>query len=167
MRVFILLLALNMMPTVVGADDRIAAEAFSRLPETRNVRLSPNGLYIAYLKNIGHETVLVTRDLTTDKIYGLVKTDNKRYKISWLKWANDDQIVFGVRYPSAFFVTFGETRLMVIDKEGEGGAKSLLRPRTRIKGKRDHPAQFQDRVISWLPDDPDHILVSVDFDKPL
>lgn len=149
------------------AVEKIPIDYFSRLPGAYSVSLSPDGKNLAYLLNMQEHTFLVTVDLEGGKSYGIVKTDNEKYKIRWIKWANNEHIVFSALFPHRRYGTATqETRLMIAEKHGSS-ADSLVKPRTRIKGIGDHPAQYQDNVISWLPDDPEHILVSVDFDTPI
>lgn len=176
------LLSLALLPTqlLASSPSPLPYTAFSQLPQAYNVRLSPDGTDVAFFKNFKDETLLVTKNLKTGEIKGIVKSDNKTFKLRWFRWGNNDKLVFSMVYPNSrggtsIYSRGGiakttETRLMVADKSG-GMFQPLIKARIKdVTGpleKNDHRAQYQDNVISWLPDDPDHILVSVDFDTPL
>jgi dipeptidyl aminopeptidase/acylaminoacyl peptidase len=139
----------------------LPVEAFSQLPKGYSLKLSPNGKYIAYLRNLDGQTLLLTTNLKTGKSYGLTKTDNEKYQIAWFRWANNDKVVYSMHYPSRRYGTgLYESRLMIGDKNGNDTSWLV-----RTKSREPNDPQFQDRVINWLPDDPEHILVSIDFDR--
>ncbi len=151
---------------ISAADQALPVEAFSQLPQNRAVSLSPDGEHIAFLHNVDDHTILVVKSLATNKLTGLVKTDNEKYKIIWLNWANNDKIVFSALFPYRRYGTATqERRLMVVDKRGEDGPRELVKAKNNLKGRDEHVAQLQDNVINWLPDDPKHILLSVDLDQ--
>jgi dipeptidyl aminopeptidase/acylaminoacyl peptidase len=143
------------------SGELLPVEAFSQLPKGYNLKLSPDGKYIAYTRNLDGQTLLLTTNLKTGKSYGITKTNNEKYKISWFRWGNDDKIVYSMQYPSRRYGTgVHESRLMVGDKNGNDTSWLV-----RTKSRDPNDPQFQDNVISWLPNDPKHILVSVDFDR--
>lgn len=163
------LIAPLVFASVVAAEQQTgpAYKDFSQLPFVTNVHLSPDGKSLAYLMNKQSRTVLVSVDLESGKPHGIVQTDNEKYKIRWIKWANNEHIVFSALYPDRRYMAgTQETRLMVANKHREN-FDPLIMPRRQSIGLTEHPAQFQDNVIDWLPDDPEHILVSVDFDEPV
>ncbi len=67
----------------------------------------------------------------------------------------------------AFSGITGETRLISVDPDG-GKVKHLIQPKStgKVDSDEKHYPQFRDRVISFLPDDPEHVLVSVDLEQP-
>lgn len=158
-----ILACLYCLPTVYATPYK----DFSQLPQVSSLQLSPDGKNLAYLRNHGTETLLISVDLQTQKSYAITKTDNERYKFRWIKWANNNQLVFSAAYPGRRY-GYGthETRLMVANKH-EAGAKELLRPKKPTMSQHEHPSQLRDNVIDWLPDDPEHIMVSVDFETPI
>ncbi|MFZ5548129.1 MAG: alpha/beta hydrolase family protein [Pseudomonadota bacterium] len=137
--------------------------AFADLPLVADVELTPDGQRYAALMNTGGYTVLVTRELVGGgPIRPLLKTDNKEFRFAWLKWASNDRLVVSVHYPSQRgWTQFGETRLFSLKPDGTGLVNLVRRSAFRYAGR---PAQFQDRVIDWLPEDGQHVLLQLDDD---
>lgn len=145
----------------------LPSTSFSQLPSFSHVNLSPDGSRIAVIENFQDPelAVLSSYNLQTgDKKY-LVKSDNEDVKINWFSWANNKTLIVSLRYASKVrTVSFTETRLVAIDVDAkEVSPRNLIRPR-RAENKQ--VSQFQDNVISFLPDEPDHILVAIDLDAP-
>lgn len=137
--------------------------AFANLPLVAGVELTPDGQRYAALMNSGDHTVLVTRELVGGgPIRPLLKTDNKEFRFAWLKWASNERLVVSVHYPSQRgWTQVGETRLFSLKPDGTGLVNLVRRSAFRYAGR---PAQFQDRVIDWLPEDGQHVLLQLDED---
>lgn len=144
----------------------LAVSSFSQLPQVSGLDLSPNGSQIAYIENyINPEiSVLTTFNLTTGDKKLLVKSDNEEVKINWFRWANEKTLIVSVGFASKTRrVAYKETRLLAIDVDGkEAKQRNLI----RTNPDNGHVSQFQDDVVSFLPDDPEHILVAIDLDVP-
>lgn len=139
--------------------------SFANLPLVTNAQLSPDGKYMAFFFNKEGDTVLATRNLKTGEQAGIVITDNSKFVLKWLRWANNERLIFSVYYPARrYWVATGESRLMSAARDGRN-TKPLAKPRDRKKGGGEHMSQFADRVVSYLPDDPDHILLALDTTK--
>lgn len=144
--------------------------AFSQLPQFKTPKLSPQGNRLAYVYNTeGKEplSVLSTLDLTNGKRYLLLASDNEKVKINWFNWANEKTLLLSARYESKRHnLRYYETRMYAMDFDSEGKEpRNLIKPRKRGFDTR-HNAQFQDNIIDWLRDDPDHILMAIDIDEP-
>ncbi|MFT2092883.1 alpha/beta hydrolase family protein [Paraglaciecola sp. 2405UD69-4] len=142
----------------------LAIESFSQLPSHARPSLSPSGNKIAFIKNhLSPELTLLTSfDLVTGKQLHLVKSDNEKIKIKWFRWANEKTIIVSVRYTSTQGRTdYTETRLLAVDIDGDSSVqRQIAKPKRSQRS-----SQFQDTVVSFLPDDPEHILVALDLDK--
>ena len=145
----------------------LPVESFSQLPSSVRPNLSPNGTKIAYVKNFQKPeiAVLVTIDLVTGKQKFVVKSDNEESKINWFTWANEKTLIVSIRFAGKRYRTdTTETRLVAIDIDGEEAVqRQLIRPK-RGAISDNHVSQFQDNVVSFLPDDPEHILIALDLD---
>jgi dipeptidyl aminopeptidase/acylaminoacyl peptidase len=140
--------------------------SFSQLPSYTNPKLSPSGNQIAYISNIQEpEVALLTYlDLLSREKKYLVKSDNEEVKINWFNWANEKTLIVSIWFAgSRYGIDTTETRLMAIDVDGDSINQRLL---VQPLGSARNYSQFQDNVLSYLPDDPEHILVGLDFDKP-
>ncbi len=138
--------------------DPVPVEIFSRLPEIRNVKISPDGKHLAYILNRDGRSILATQTVGVGKHRPLLESDNEERSIRSFGWANSDWLLVSVGVPhSRFGVDTSETRLLRVNRKG-GDPALFFRPGPETR----HHAQLQDRVISWLPDDPKHFLVALD-----
>ncbi len=146
-------------------------EVFSTLPAFESARLSPDGNRVAFLRNGGDDdpvTLLTTFDLDTRETHYLVSSDNEKVKINWFEWVNNDRLVISGRYETYQGTTkYYKTKLFSIPFTG-GETVNLIdwNRLSRRAGNKNYVPQYQDKVIDWLDDDPDHILMSIDVEVP-
>ena len=135
---------------------------YGSLPETSQVKLSPNGEAIAFIKNTQGTLVLMTYSFKTKEKRYLLQADNVDVVLNWYAWANDDVLLVSAAYPTRQGSTkYTSTRLHKYDLSTNDGLKVLVKSRS---SRNERVAQFQDNVISFLPDKPDHILMAIDYD---
>ncbi len=146
----------------------LSLENFAQLPRMQDAELSPDGSYIAYFFPIDGRNHIVMQPLADG--------DNRRVvppagdlDFDWLHWANDDRLVFATSFFGKRFNTeTTETRLASIRRDGSDmqwivkSAESDAVSGSRLSTSPDIPPQIQDDVISWLPEEPDFILVALD-----
>lgn len=139
-------------------------EQFAALPMLSQVTLSPDGQKIAYLMSRGGSTHLVTRTTAGNGASkALLSTDNKEHHFNWIRWANNERIVFSLRFASQRdFIGTTETRLLSIKAEG-GDIVRLVQAERASGSMRGATvvAQLQDRVVDWLPADGQHLLLQL------
>ncbi|MCF2858379.1 S9 family peptidase [Pseudoalteromonas sp. SMS1] len=137
-------------------------EAFASLPMVSQYKLSPQGSKYAYVANGKGDLYLVVKDLNTGKVYPVTKTDNLNIKLNWFDWVNDSLLVLGVSYTeSRGHIRYTRTELLSYDLNSKRkSTKIVIRP-----GRNQHNAQIKDNVISMLPNDPEHVLLSIDLRK--
>ncbi|MEP1870407.1 MAG: S9 family peptidase, partial [Paraglaciecola sp.] len=156
-----------LLASLSSVAKELPVESFSQLPSNIRPNLSPNGSKIAYISNFlsPEIAVLTTFDLTTGKKQYVVQSDNEKIKVNWFTWANEKTLIVSLRFASKRGRTdVTETRLLAIDIDGEKPVqRPLIKPRTGIYGNQ-HISQFQDDVISFLPDEPDYILIALDLE---
>lgn len=142
-------------------------EVFYKDAMIRNVELSPDGTHLLALKNVGSDTAVMVINLNTGETFYPTKTDNKEFKFNWISWANNDRILMSLRFDSTMHngVKYMQTRLLATDAKKPGKMITLVKPDG--DALYNYVSQFQDNVISYLPDDPDHVLISVDREVPL
>jgi dipeptidyl aminopeptidase/acylaminoacyl peptidase len=128
-----------------------------------DIELSPDGSHLLALKNVGGDTVVMVLDIATGKTFYPAKTDNKQFKFNWVTWANNDRLLMSLRFDSRSYngVKYMQTRLLAIDAKKPGKMITLVKP-----DEDGWVSQYQDNVISFLPDDDAHVLVSVDREMP-
>lgn len=154
----------------VSKPSEIPIEAFAQLPVMRSPELSPDGSHLAYLRPINGRAHLVIQTMIGSQGKPVVIPPVGDLDFRWLHWANADRLVFlisatrqrGIRETT-------ETRLWALDKDGSN-TLHIVKPSTTMKtgsslGRELPNAQVQGDVIHWLPDEPNHILVSLDGDQ--
>jgi dipeptidyl aminopeptidase/acylaminoacyl peptidase len=151
------------MQSIASDAQSLPASAFSSLPSISNLSMSPDGKKIIYLQNVENKTALVSLHLETGKMTTLYVTENKKFTFNKVAWANNDTVLFSIRAPYyRFGIPTYETRLLAGKADGSEEARVLVRPKAQYSGGTvDLVAQFQDNIISLLPDDPKHILLSI------
>jgi len=144
----------------------LPAEAFARLPAIEHPRISPDGDKLAYFRLLDGEPTLIIQGLDGSGLVTVPAGQNFRYL--WVEWANNDRLVFSIGFAAARrTVETQETRLAAIDSDGSDFA-FIVKPDTevpvgsRVASRELAPPQIQDDIVSWLPDEPHHILVAVD-----
>lgn len=142
------------------ATAQLPLSDFYQMPFMSNMQLSPDGNYLIALKNIGEETAIICINLATGESFYPSKTDNKKFKFNWIKWANNDRILISIRYTSRMGqgsgLSFYETRLVSLDAKKPSEMVNM--------GAVTETSQFQDRVLGKDPENPDKIFISVDRD---
>lgn len=150
----------------------IPSSVFASLDGFTAARLSPDGQHIAYLYPIKGRQNLVIHEFATGK--NTVVPPIEKLDFNWLRWANDKVVVFSMSYTAARNISSletKETRLISVNV-GTKARTALIKPAELVGatlGSRTSrayygEAQIQDRVLDWLIDDPDHILVILDED---
>ncbi len=146
-------------------------EAFYRDRVLSDIEISPNGNFLLALKNIQGMSLVVVYNLKTGESFYPIKSDNVEFKFNWVNWANDSRILLSLRFPSnrgmhGTGLNFMETRLLSIDAFKPSKPVLLYKPNEKLVKDWGFVSQYQDNVISFLPEDPDNILLSIDRDMP-
>ncbi|HET8699659.1 MAG TPA: hypothetical protein VFO94_19395, partial [Gammaproteobacteria bacterium] len=139
------------------------AEAFGAPPLIRDLHLSPDGTKILFLqaRPEGGELVRIfdTRSQTTTTPMASGGRDGD--DVRWCRWKNDTRLICGL---------LGREKLDwrrvewhgLVSLDVDGTKPLLLGRRSGALAK----LQFDDRVIDWLPDDPEHVLLGVSIGPP-
>lgn len=143
---------------------KIPAEVFAQLPKMAMPRLSPDANHLAYLAPIkGKRNLIITAidgKRPPEAIPAVEETD-----IRWFEWVNNERLVISYRYTNTIGGDFVRTALYSVHISEPGYVDMAREPRERDMNSyvRARP-QLRDRVIDFLPDDPDHILLAIDSD---
>jgi dipeptidyl aminopeptidase/acylaminoacyl peptidase len=153
------------LSVVVFAKDKQAYETdplaakFGTLADVRGLRLSPDGTKISLIKWLDQDVpAAIVFDLTTHKGKTIALSKQGEFRVTWCDWANDERLLCGYRSIAQTFGIKGyyaTTRLIAVNADGSK-MKVLL-----DRELRDEFSQFQDRIVDWLPDDPENVLVQV------
>lgn len=135
-------------------------ESFYQGERIEQLRLSPDGKRLVALKNIKEDTLIQLIDLVSGESVYLGKTDNKKYRFAWVRWANNTHLLTSFRYGDVrgLATKTNETRLFSL--EAKAGAE--LVPMVKAPRGGEHQSQFQDDVIKLRFPDDDHFLLGLD-----
>jgi len=132
-----------------------AAENFGTLPAIYDAAISPDGTEYAAISNFNGQYIIRVGSLTgaqgKPRLVGL----SKGVKPSYIKWVNDDRVILSFwQSEVSRGLPFRVGYLYTLDtKEMKG--KILIKPKGIFR-------QFNNDVVDWLENDPDHILMSFD-----
>ena len=165
--------ALLLCCSVPAAHSAAPSELLAKLPPIGAAALSPNGEQAVVLRAIGDTYHATLMDFESQKSRLLMSADPEQFLFNWCRFANSTRIVCSIRSYIQLRSNTGDvyrdgrtvaTRLLAVDTDG-GNVLQLIRTKsTRLGGKRQWVAPRQDQVVSWLPDDPDHIMISLPRD---
>jgi hypothetical protein len=143
-------------PSSPGPGGGIPAAAFFRAPVLSDLCLSPDGSHVAAIATRDGVQVLVVRATGGGQIRFLAKLDERGQSIRTVGWASDEHLLVSVEMPShtAVGVRARQTRLLVVPRDGS--PPSYLGRHWPLQ----EYSQFQDQIIDWLRDDPDHVLIN-------
>lgn len=163
----IILTAFLMVQFSGMATAKIApSDHYARMPAFYDAAISPDGNFLATIMDNEGEYLLRVFNLgnPADKKVRGTKY-GKDIKVNFVRWANNDTILLNVSTPQKFGTQIIDSGyIYVIDKdvtgaeillkaEKRGGTGSNISEQTGFR-------QFNNVVVDYLPDDPDHILMS-------
>jgi len=156
--------------TANDAAKPLPASDFYQMQSMRNAQVSPDGNFIVALKNIEDTTAIVTINMNTGESFYPAKTDNKKFKFNWIRWANNDRILVSLRYimnEDVPGVSFYETRLISMDAKKASTMINMVKPpvyngATTYGGIQ--PGQFQDKVLGSVPNDQNNVYMGIDLE---
>lgn len=149
-------------------------DAYAALPPIRDARLSPDGNLLLMLVAIDGDYHVGLRDLRSGESRILLAADPERFRYRWCRFASNERVVCSIHSPvrmqagdHGMFLRYRNdgrtivTRLLAVDVDGSD-VLQLVPPAVSRPG-RDlvWNAQDQDTVISWLPDEPDQLLLQI------
>ncbi len=143
------------------SDDQIPTEVFGSPPLIGTVKISPSGEKIAMYAtlNNGDSTILI-RDLTKNEpLKPIASSDNKSLKLLSFNWFDDEIILASAWLAQDVYNTKADyTRLLRVNVDGSG-----FKPLFKKRHFKDLPLRWEEfnqtRIIDWLPDDDENILV--------
>jgi len=145
----------------------ISAEAFGQLENFESISLSPEGNRLASLRNYKGRIVLVTQSLNPGKKDQLYITSFKEGEFNWFHWLSNDRLAVSIRFPARRYGSKStETRLIAQNWDRKNPVNLIKRQKRKYSSRGTSTvswvSQFQDNIVSFLPNDPDHILLALD-----
>lgn len=135
-------------------------EAFARLPVFDDTAISPDGKYLALKTNIEGRYYLQIFQINGKKLERTYISDTSDLDVRWIEWASPTRLLvsLGKAYRRAG-VPVTETRLFAINYDGTK-MKDMIK-----QEKGDIQLQVQDRVVDFLWDDPNHVIMTYNEDN--
>ena len=153
---------LGVLPGLHASAATPPVEAFGMRPHIDHVLLSPTGTHYAGLQWAKGKPHLAIYDLADDsdervKFLELEVDKSIVERVRTIHWLNDQTVGVVVEFESyRQAVPTRETRLFVIKSDISHGRWIPESDETT------RTSQFQHRIIDYLPEDPDHILMAID-----
>lgn len=135
-----------------------AIEHFARLPQIRNVAISPDGRHIAFISSVDDVSVIMTfdRESAQGEFRRVAASEPDKHDLTWCRWANNERVlcslegnIRGKRYAEPPY-----SRLIAVDTDGRNLKVLQLRP-DKANGRRvDDDAELSNErtVARQLPD---------------
>lgn len=163
-RIFPLLCLWLCNPTFADTAPLLPVEAFASIPDVSSVQLSPNGQKVASVVRVElptlKGTVVSILDLNTGEKNYAIHTDNQKFVIQSLLWANDNTLLVKAKFPANRYGTPTiETRLVKYDLTTKKTSNVLA---NNILERLNWIPQHQGQIIDLMPDDPNNFLLSLD-----
>ena len=130
------------------------AALFGQLPQAHDAAISPNGKDIAVLRNQDGNYLIQFVHLGKQKIEPpLVVSFGKDVQPNYLKWIDDDRVIVSVSQTEMFRNAPLSSGYLHLIHARTGKTKIVIKP------PKNGLRQFNNRVLDWLEDDPDHIIM--------
>jgi len=133
-------------------------EAFAKMPTFTDLKISPGGKYVAarlFLDDRYTVSLFKLVDGRLEYYYGF--GEDETYSVAWFEWVSPNRLVVSAAFTGVrgglSRVQTEERRLYALDAEA-----TEMVPLFRTRSN-EIPIQIQDRVVSFLPEDPKYILV--------
>jgi dipeptidyl aminopeptidase/acylaminoacyl peptidase len=146
---------------VLGADTRIPIELFAEGDAMARPAISPDGRHLVYITHAKGKPIIASMDLVTKERKGVLSGESGSFDVQWCEFKNDERLLCsfaGVDFAGGR--PYGTTRLVAVNVDGSK-LKVLLQNHDGGAGL----AQFQDRILHWLPDDPRNVIIQLDDDQ--
>jgi dipeptidyl aminopeptidase/acylaminoacyl peptidase len=141
------------------AGERPAIGAFAAQVDSAPPTMSPDGNLVAWVTRKDKARVLTVLDLAKLERRALMGAVKDSFEITSCGFKNNERLLCAFRGVGAYRGNpFPTTRLVAVDATG------ATEPKVLIRNGYQGPAQFQDRILDWLPDDPRHVLIQLSGD---
>ncbi|WP_153913036.1 alpha/beta hydrolase family protein [Shewanella sp. TC10] len=160
--IFALLATLWLLSASVYAQ-KLPVEDFASIPDVSHVSMSPNGKKIASLVRLNTDemkgSIINILDIDTKESIYPIQTDNEKFVILSLSWANNDTLLIKAKFPATRYGTpTTETRLIKYSLEKKKSLNALSR---KALNKFKWMPQIQSNIIDRLPSEDEQLLLEI------
>lgn len=149
------LMDLTVLCSSVARAAPIPVEQFATDRGMGAPNISPDGNKLVYIATTGAKAFIVVEDLLTGKSRPILQGNSGSFTVSRCDFKNDERLLcryHGVDHDGG--APFPISRLVAINADGSK-ARQLLQNST-LAG-----SQYQDRILHWLPNDPNKVLIAL------
>ena len=150
---------------------------FASLPKIGQVSLTPDGSKLLILRAVGETYHATSFEMATKKNRMVMASDPEQFLFNWCHWATNERLVCSIKYYGTLQATQTSrrsvqryrdgritfTRLIAADYDG-GNVLQLIESEQSTNRSVVWNPPLQDRVISWISEDSDHILIELNRD---
>ena len=142
------------------------ASMLADLPQFDDLDLSPDGEHLLMIQAGDNVYNLVVRDLSSGEDLTLFEGGGEAGLINWCRWGNPSRVICSVRYyvPAPKLGQIAYTRMFAVNIDGTEHISLIPKAKNRDRWPQVWNAQVQDRVVSWLVEEPENILVQLNRD---
>lgn len=164
-RIFCLLIFISTFTSTAFANQHIKIEDFVKLPDARDVQISPDGKHFSVIYRKGGEEMLAIVDINSRKPTGVFRVEGKHRAVDQVYWVNNNRVLYSVAESYAWNKTkFNNGELIGVNIDGTqhdfifGYRSGESSGSSRIKQKKaDNGNQ---KILDLLPNDNEHILIA-------
>ncbi len=145
-----------------AAEPAELAQRFFASPRLSRLQISPSGEHLAALYTENGQEMIVVRSIDGSGALPIASLPDPEARFRWLRWANDERILFSVEepMPSRSPPRPRRSRLYAINRDGSKHVHMARNwNKSILMGRGDF--QFEDQIIDMLEDDPRHVLISI------
>lgn len=159
------LLLLMSFSSFSAKNASLPIESFASLKSFSRLQFSPNGENLAFVRNANGDLVLMIYNIEKSSFKSILKSNNQTIFFDWYKWANDDVLLLGARYieRQRGGLKYASTRLLSYNIKSNESIKVATKPNFHHDERQ---PQFEDQLLSLLPQKNDTILIQADYDIP-
>lgn len=150
---------LTALAGVAGAA--IPVEQFAAGAQMEAPHISPDGNRLAYVTTMAGERRVMLRDLRSGELHPVLRGTASGFRVTRCAFKSNTRLLchFQGVVRGGGTQLFPASRLVALDVDG-----SAVRVLFQNAGAGDRAishAQYQDRIVAWLPDDPHHVLIEL------
>jgi dipeptidyl aminopeptidase/acylaminoacyl peptidase len=153
------------LPGATGppAAAEIPLEAFAAGPQMSEPHISPDGRLLVFLTTYAGQPRMAIRDLITHRERMILNAAVGPLSVTRCEFKTNDRLLChleGVARGGTPERLYPASRLLAVNADGRG-LRVLFRDSFFARLTAAGRAQFQDRIVNWLPDDPTHVLIEL------
>jgi len=149
------------IPAWTGPE--IPLEAFAAGPQMSEPHISPDGRRLVYLTTLEDRLLVAVRDLGTPRVRPILNAAGGSLAVTRCEFKTNDRLLChleGVARAGTPERLYPASRLLAVNADGSA-RRILFADSFFSRLSAASLAQFQDRIVDWLPNDPAHVLIEL------